>query len=164
MKPKTSRLNIAIVPLSDVPVEAVDAGEKYRVPTTLIVDDEPIIADTLSSILRLHGFAIATAYDGLSALEMARRICPSLLITDVAMPGLNGVELADAVKQMWPECSVLLFSAHSSLAEFVREQCELGPRFQFLQKPVHPEVMVTRVSDLLGIEASLTATLTHTFG
>jgi DNA-binding NtrC family response regulator len=144
------RLNIEVVPLSEVPAEAVDVLQKAKAPLILIVDDEPIIADTLSSILRLHGFATVTAYDGLSAFEIASRISPSLLISDVAMPGMNGVELAKAVTQMLPECGVLLFSAHASSAELVNEQFELGPKFLFLQKPMHPEVMVMRVSDLLA--------------
>ena len=157
MKSKIRKVNIEVVPLSEVPAEAIDVLQKAnadvhqqtKAPLILIVDDEPLIADTLSAILQLHGFATTTAYDGLSALKMARRFFPSLLITDVAMPGMNGVELARAVTQMRPECGVILFSAHASSVELVREQCKLGPKLLFLQKPVHPEVMVMRVSDLL---------------
>jgi CheY-like chemotaxis protein len=149
LKSTIRKVNIEIVPLSEVPTEALDVLQEAKAPHILIVDDEPLIADTLSSILRLHGFVTTTAYDGLSALKIARGISPSLLITDVAMPGMNGVDLARAVMQMLPECGVILFSAHASSAELVREKCELGPKLVFLEKPVHPEVMVMRVSDLL---------------
>jgi hypothetical protein len=63
-------------------------------PVILVVDDERVIADTLSVILSRNGFAAMTAYNGTSALEIATLVPPQLLISDVMMPGMSGIDLA----------------------------------------------------------------------
>jgi YesN/AraC family two-component response regulator len=74
-------------------------------PVVLIVDDERVIADTLSIILSKSGFSTITAYDGESALELARVVHPDLLISDVVMPEMTGVDLAIAVTETVPGCN-----------------------------------------------------------
>ena len=63
-----------------------------------------VIADTLSAIFRQNGYTVLTAYDGKSALETAKVIPPELLISDVMMPEMSGVDLAIALRHSLPEC------------------------------------------------------------
>jgi CheY-like chemotaxis protein len=64
----------------------------------LVVDDEKRIADTLALILRSKGYVVQAAYDGMQAYEICRTVIPRLLISDVVMPEMNGIELAIKVR------------------------------------------------------------------
>ena len=79
----------------------------------LVVDDEQRIADTLSLILLSKGYASQPAYDGTTALAVCGERVPDLLLTDVVMPEMNGIELAIAVRREFPNCKVLLSSCYS---------------------------------------------------
>ncbi|HUS20287.1 MAG TPA: response regulator [Terriglobales bacterium] len=119
-------------------------------PDILVVDDEKRIADTLALILRSKDYLVTTAYNGLEAYESCRKVAPRLVITDVVMPQMNGVELAMKLRLEIPECSVLLFSGQASTADMLREANERGFEFELLAKPVHPEQLLTRVRELIG--------------
>jgi DNA-binding NtrC family response regulator len=148
----TSKLKIEVVPLAEVPKEDIDVlhGEEQLV--VLIVDDERIIANTLSIILSQNGFATMTAYDGISALKLARAVPPQLLISDVVMPGMSGIELAIAMTHMVPECKVLLFSGQAATVDLLVEARDAGYDFNTLAKPVHPTDMLKRVLECLAME------------
>jgi hypothetical protein len=82
------------VPLREVPAQAGgDRAEAHR-PVVLVVDDESVIADTLAEILSRSGYHAVPVYDGDSALETALLTPPEMLITDVVLPGMTGIELA----------------------------------------------------------------------
>ncbi len=91
MSPK---LTFEVVPLAEVAQEDKVILPKGKGPLILIVDDEKVIADTLSIILSRAGFTTMTAYNGETALQIATATSPALVISDVVMPGLSGVELA----------------------------------------------------------------------
>ena len=124
----------------DVP-ESVSAKPVTETPqrrTILIVDDEHVIADTLVAILNQSGFSASAAYDGESAFELVSARVPDLLITDVCMPGMNGIELAIRVRERFPRCKVLLFSGHAASTNLMEEARSSGYEFDFVSKPVHP--------------------------
>lgn len=139
-------LNSRIVPLSEVP--APDNTEKHH-PVVLVVDDERVIADTLAVILSNNGFAPLTAYDGESALEIATVIPPDLLISDVVMPGMTGIELAIAVVDSIPDCKVLLFSGQASTVDLLADARAAGRDFTTLMKPIHPTDLLARINGCL---------------
>lgn len=116
----------------------------------LVVDDEQRIADTLALILQCDGYETAIAYDGDSALAQCSRIHPDLLLTDVVMPGMNGIELALAVSEKLPECKVLLFSGQAATAELLDRARKQDCDFPLLSKPVHPEDLLKRVGEVLN--------------
>jgi DNA-binding NtrC family response regulator len=116
----------------------------------LVVDDEQRIADTLALILQNNGYETAVAYEGDSALAQSSRIRPDMLLTDVIMPGMNGIELALAVSERLPECKVLLFSGQAATAELLDRAQKQGCDFPLLSKPIHPEDLLKRVAEILN--------------
>jgi CheY-like chemotaxis protein len=104
----------------------------------LLVDDQKLIVDTLSEILENAGFEVVAAYDGWEALGAATRFRPDHLVTDVLMPRLNGVELAIAIRNIYPTVKILLFSGQAGISEILDDADRRGFRFEVLAKPVHP--------------------------
>jgi DNA-binding NtrC family response regulator len=113
----------------------------------IVVDDERLIADTLAAILRNAGYEAKATYDASGALALAARTPPDLLITDVCMPGMSGVELAITVKQAIPHCRVLLFSGHATLVDLLAPARAAGYNFTVLAKPVHPADLLATIAD-----------------
>lgn len=142
------KFKFEVVPITEVPFSS--QGPQADGRTILVVDDERLIADSLSTILRARGFSVLTAYEGKTALHLAAECAPHLLISDIWMPVMNGVHLAMALLEMVPECKVLLFSGHATEAD-VRLAREAGHRFPLLTKPVHPLEMLREVNGLLGM-------------
>lgn len=136
-----------VVPIGEVPLSH---SEQPELPVVLVVDDERVIADTLSTILSKNGFAPITAYDGKTALELAAIIPPDLLLTDVAMPGMTGVDLAIAIAGSIPDCKILLFSGQASTVDLLDRARHEGHHFNLLSKPVHPTDMLKRISECLA--------------
>jgi DNA-binding NtrC family response regulator len=139
-------LSFDTIPINEVP--SPPDPEEHR-PVVLVVDDEIVIADTLAIILSKSGFAAIPAYRGRSALEIAQVIPPDLLLTDVAMPGMSGIELAIAMSQKVPDCKVLLFSGQSSTADLLSEARAAGYSFPVLTKPIRPNVLLACISRCL---------------
>jgi CheY-like chemotaxis protein len=143
-------LNSQVISIHDVPTRKMVASELRR-PVILIVDDERVIADTLALILSRSGFTTFTAYNGTRALELASMVSPELLISDVVMPGMTGVELAIAMTQLVPACKVLLFSGQAATADLLSDARASGHDFTALSKPIHPSDMLRRISESLNI-------------
>jgi len=122
-----------------------------------VVDDEFNIASTLGLILRHHGYE-ATSFTGpLEALQAIVTHPPDLLISDVAMPQLSGVELALKVRECAPSCKILLFSGESSSAGLVEAARAVGHTFELLSRPLHPVELLNRIQKLTedaGLSAS----------
>jgi DNA-binding response OmpR family regulator len=141
----TNRRPSPVVPIDQVPPADTSA---YR-PVVLVVDDESAIADTLTEILSRSGYAAMAAYDGNDALENALVTPPELLITDVILPGMSGVELAITMRRIFPECKIILFSGQASTADLLATAKREGHHFTLLSKPVHPKDLLARVSEAL---------------
>src|ERR1700749_1899393 len=76
-----------------------------------VVDDEHIIADTLAEILNNHGFEGKALYSGESAVKEVEDFRPQIILSDVRMGGINGVEAAIRIRKLHPECRIILFTA-----------------------------------------------------
>jgi CheY-like chemotaxis protein len=132
-----------VIPLAEA-VREPQMPEETEQPVVLVVDDEPLIVDSLAAILGSSGFTVLKAYNGASALEVAMETPPHLLLTDVAMPGMNGIDLAMTVADALPACKVVLFSAHASTVD-LRQSRAAGFDFALLAKPIHPLEMLKQV-------------------
>ena len=125
------------------------AADSLR-PFVVVVDDERRIADTLALILHSKGYAAAAAHDGASALEICRRKAPDLLISDVLMPDMNGIELAITIRQRFRDCHILLFSGQAETTNILEGARRLGYDFELLAKPLHPEELLLKITALIG--------------
>ncbi len=115
----------------------------------LVVDDERRLADTLAQVLRLGGFETLSAHDGGTALKISAEFLPDLVITDVSMPVMDGIELATELGVSLPDCKVLLFSGQANAVEVV--QCSaMEKRLPLLSKPVHPKDLMKVVESMIG--------------
>jgi CheY-like chemotaxis protein len=119
-----------------------------RRPRVLVVDDERLIAETMAEILEGAGFQAATAYDGWSALQVAGILQPDYLLSDVLMPRMNGVDLAIAIRKMYPAARILLFSGQAGITEILRAAQNQGFQFELIAKPVHPLTLIARLKEL----------------
>lgn len=144
--------NFPIVPIRDVP--QVDS-EQYRT-VVLVVDDESVIADTLVEILNRNGYAAIAAYNAEEAMETALVTPPEMLITDVVLPEMNGIELAITVRRVFPDCKILLFSGQASTTGLLASASREGHQFSLLNKPVHPRDLLARVTEMLKLRREQT--------
>lgn len=119
-----------------------------HLPRVLVVDDESIIADTLVLILNKSGFDATAAYSGEQALEMASAVDPELLISDVGMRGIDGIETAIRFRNLLPACNVVLFSGQAHAADLLHDARERGYAFELLKKPVDPAVLLNYIHSL----------------
>ena len=132
-----------VVPIDQAP--PADTS-KYR-PSILVVDDESAIADTMTEILSRNGYFAMTAYDAEEALETALVTPPELLITDVMLPGMSGIELAITMRRIFPDCKILLCSGQAIALDLHASAQSNGHHFTLLTKPVHPREMLATVAE-----------------
>ncbi len=116
----------------------------------LIVDDEPRIADILVLIFKRAGYCASAVYNGRDALAAIAEEPPSLVIADVVMPGVDGIELAKEIHGAYPECRVLLFSGNADTQQMLQAAEQQGHAFEILAKPVPPPRMLQKVAEMLG--------------
>lgn len=114
-------------------------------PRVLVVDDERVIADTLAIILNQNGFDASAVYTGTAAVDRARAGQLDLVISDVIMPDMNGIEAAIQIRQILPSCKILLFSGQAATADLLEKARAQGHEFEILAKPVHPQDLLARL-------------------
>jgi CheY-like chemotaxis protein len=133
------------VPERRRPFERADDSFAKAKPRVLIVDDEHLIADTLAEILSDKGFEAAAVYNPRRALEQIRELCPDIVITDVVMPGMNGIELAKVIRNSCPGTRIVLLSGQAVTAELVERAKREGYSFEMLAKPIGPETLLQKL-------------------
>lgn len=147
----TTHLYAADEPTKSFPAplwELSDSGKRREIRSkVLVVDDQRLIADTLAEILTNAGFEAVAAYDGFDALDKASRFLPHWVVTDVLMPRMNGVELAIALRKMYPASSILLFSGQAGISEILQNGVSQGYQFELIAKPIHPMRLIERLKE-----------------
>jgi DNA-binding NtrC family response regulator len=123
--------------------ERSEQTQPHRV--VFVVDDEFIIAQTLATILNLSGFQARAFAHPEEAFAAREEVKPDLLISDVKMPGMSGIELAIRFRQVQPNCKVLLFSGQASTSDLLEEARNQGYDFELLTKPVHPADLLAKI-------------------
>lgn len=113
-----------------------------------VVDDEEIIAKSLAMILNREGFLASPFFDPREALASAAKTAPpDLLISDIKMPGMTGVELGIQFRRLYPHCRVLLFSGTANTSELLHNSSKDGFEFECLMKPVHPADLLAKIRE-----------------
>jgi DNA-binding NtrC family response regulator len=102
--------------------------------------------------LRYEGFDNVSYFtDPLKALETVNSKAPDLLITDVVMLPLTGLELVMKMQKICPECKIILFSGSPSTSQLLEIANSEGYNFEVLAKPLHPNELVAKVRSKLGV-------------
>ncbi len=118
------------------------ADHETPAPRILVVDDEALIADTIVQILNRNGFIAEAAYSGSQAIERAERHCPELVLSDVMMPHVDGVEAAIRIRELCPDTRIVLFSGQAATVEILARARARGHDFELLPKPIHPTQLI----------------------
>jgi len=119
--------------------------ENKAKPRVIVVDDEHVIADTLATILNRAGYEATAVYTGRQAVDLARVTKPDLIVSDVIMPDMNGIEAAIVIREMLPSCKVLLFSGQAATADLLENARASGHEFEILAKPIHPQDLLAKL-------------------
>ncbi len=125
-------------------------AEKQRI---LVVDDEPFIRGLVLDTLRPLGYRLLEAANGREALQISRSTEweIDLLLTDIVMPEMNGIDLANAIRESRPEIKVIYASGYADSAIFIREMTD--EKTDFLQKPITPKKLMRKLKTVLAGEA-----------
>ncbi|QQC43508.1 response regulator transcription factor [Schaalia meyeri] len=121
--------------------------EKSDLPRVLVVDDEAMLADLLSQALRHEGWETATATDGLDALSKAASFRPNVVILDVQMPRMDGMETLERLRARDPQLPVLFLTARDAVADRV-SGLRAGAD-DYVTKPFDLDEVAARVQALL---------------
>ena len=124
-----------------------------RAGKLLLVDDDPKLLQLLSIRLKAAGFEVATADSGLKALQLLGSFNPQLVITDLRMDGMDGMDLLEAVLQRRPGLPVLIITAHGTIPDAVAAT-QRGA-FGFLTKPVDKNDLMEQVQRALKLSAAV---------
>jgi len=118
--------------------------------SVLIVDDEPMARTLLRLMLVRAGFHVAEAEDGYDALDKVRKNEPDVVLLDVMMPGMDGIELCKVIRgrQDVPQTPILILSARGD-AESIMRGIEAGAN-DYLPKPILHHDLVAKVRNMLG--------------
>jgi DNA-binding NtrC family response regulator len=128
------------------------AGERERLEDRrklriLVIDDEQLIAETVEEILKHEGFDARAVFTSAAALVLAEEWQPDIVLSDVIMPGLNGIEMGIRIRELAPGCRVILFSGQAATVDLLEKARSQGHRFEILAKPIKPEKLVSVIRE-----------------
>jgi len=124
--------------------------------TILIVDDEPSIIQSLHGILTDEGFEVMTADGGLKALDIIKETIPDIILLDIWMPDIDGIETLKRIRELDPSAQVIMISGHGTIETAVRAT-KLGA-YDFIEKPLSLEKVLLSIDNALDynrLEAEL---------
>lgn len=116
----------------------------------LIVDDEADIRRSLAGILEDEGYQVVEASNGADALELVREEVPDLVLLDIWMPGLDGIQTLERIKNVVPDMTVVMMSGHGTIETAVRAT-KLGA-FDFVEKPFSLDKMLITIANAFSIK------------
>ncbi len=117
----------------------------------LVVDDEAVVRESLTAWLRENGFSAYPVEDGPMALERVKAEDWDILMVDLIMPGMNGMEVLEEVKRLKPEIAVLIITAYPSIDTAVKAM-KVGA-YDYIVKPFNPEEVGLAVRKIIDYQA-----------
>jgi CheY-like chemotaxis protein len=112
----------------------------------MVLDDEDAVRTTWTIIFRQQGYEVVPVGRGEAAIEAARDQAPDLLLADIRLPDMSGIEAARRVLEIAPACHVLLISGDSESSEALEEARAQGITFEVLPKPISPPDLMKRIA------------------
>jgi CheY-like chemotaxis protein len=122
--------------------DRIDGGNKTKI---IVIDDEALIAETVVEILNGEGFEAMPVSSGAAAVELAKVVRPAVILSDVIMPGMNGIETGIKIRQIVPNCKIILFSGQAATVDLLEQARRQGHRFDILAKPIRPENLISLI-------------------
>jgi len=119
-----------------------------RKPKVLVVDDEQVIADTLAKILDLNGYDASAVYSGTAAVESARALQPDLVISDVIMQDMNGIEAARRIRDRAANSKIVFISLEIS-DELAEAAVAVGAQAYIAKREIRAKLLPT-IDSLFG--------------
>jgi len=119
-------------------------------PTILVVDDEPRVTDSLASLLSDQGWDVHTAGSGKKALERVESMTYDCILLDLVMPGTDGLEIMEKIKEKRPETPVIIVTGHASVDSAV--SCLKNGAHDYLKKPVNHDELIKRIENTLALK------------
>jgi CheY-like chemotaxis protein len=116
-------------------------------PKVLVVDDDPVVGTSYDRVLTKKGYAVITAHNAAEALAQMRRGEVDLLVTDIKMPGMDGIELAETVHARRPWTPVVIITGYGSTADEARAKA--AGVTAFIHKPLTPEMIEASADEAL---------------
>ena len=131
-------------------------GKKKNIKV-LLVDDEVEFVNTLAQRLTMRELLVDTVYDGPQALDFIKKVEPDVIVLDLKMPGLHGIEVLREIKKSSPNIQVIILTGHGTDADEV-EARKLGG-FEFLRKPADIDLLVAKIKEAFQekLERAMTA-------
>ncbi len=117
----------------------------------LLVDDESEFVDTLVERLKLRGYNAVSANDGATALLVVENDRPDMVVLDLKMPGLGGMDVLREIKKNNTELPVILLTGHGSTKEGI-EGMQLGA-FDYLVKPINIDELIQKINEAIQIQS-----------
>ena len=109
----------------------------------LIVEDEAVVLHTLQLILQQHGYEVRGARDAHEAFAISPAFQPDILLCDINLPDVDGIQIAIRIRQEIPYCRVVLLSGEISSAELLEQAKAKGYHFEVLAKPTDPQYLLS---------------------
>lgn len=117
----------------------------------LIVDDEEVILQSWENVLASAGYDVETALSGHEAVEIVHKQKPHIVITDLIMPDMNGIELCKRIKEMNPKTEVVLLSGHpDTVDKYQKDFVSAGGRDGILMKPLFISEIIKAVATIMN--------------
>jgi len=123
---------------------AIPSGRALRV---LVADDEHVIADTLATIFRNNGFEVRSVYSGYSAIETAVHFYPDVVVSDILMAGINGIDAALSISRELPKSRFILITGHADCDDDIEQARARGLDVMCLHKPILPQSLIEHLAD-----------------
>ena len=117
-------------------------------PTIMVVDDEASIVQSLHGLLTDEGFEVATAANGFEALQQIERESPDLVLLDIWMPGIDGIETLKEIKSKHPHVQVIMITGHGTIETAV--QATKNGAFDFIEKPLSIDRVIVAINNALN--------------
>lgn len=117
--------------------------------TILVVDDEELVLNAVSDILKENGYDVVTAVDGKDGLEKHKQYGPDIVITDIVMPDMEGIELLKSLHRTNEKTPIIVMSGHAVGSKFLHVAKLMGAR-ESLLKPFSKTELLTAVERALG--------------
>lgn len=118
-------------------------------PVLMVLDDDNAVRQTWTIIFRQQGYEVVPVERGEAAITAARNRAPDLLLADIRLPDMTGIEAARRVQQIAPSCHVLLISGDGDSSEALEEARARGTHFEVLPKPISPPDLIQRIASYL---------------